>query len=572
MEGFYAFPQSSLPVDVNGDRQNEAPHLGPGNPDQATRAQEDLQDGREELLGLRFALRAQRKELSNIRQQTGMLEGVVYNQLSQLLREHGVLFPRQLEDAHERLGALRDRLGFSEVEYDQDEQRYNGLEFKYTQKEGNFIEMLSTTGRAPSMSQNIGKQMIETEYLTRHAGGARDDSDIFGEDQPRNYEPTLSIETSSDSLARKDSPAQGLPTDNLLRARLVLMKVQPHSYSGRDSSTQKTVLPALSESALPQARLDWPATIKRIDSWLRTTPAVCCSRVQKSPLKSFLSQERREDPSWWKLFVKHWNSDPEENVDLIDLENYSLTSRETPTAPASSSSANMTLQSLRVTDPNHPPNAPASVFADQQPILSPFAPPSLHTITSPSSSEPVVSDDNLATMRCADEDDIDRESQPVQLSHPETQQYGPRIEPLDSIHEPNDSPSIILGSPSNAEIGQGDNRDEAYKQIIKPNGRQRQTEFNFKPGEVKLLDTRPVDRTRSNRSKSDPGKSDTAPAHTSQVPPTLTSSQSFAESPHSTGNDPDRLQLKGCMPIHDPIVDQKKHHRSASVLVHMLSP
>jgi hypothetical protein len=560
MEDTYAFPLSSPTVIVNGGRQDELSHFGLENPDQAARAQEDLQDGREELLGLRFALRARRKELSNLRQQTGMLEGVLYNQISQFLREHGVPFPKQLEDAHKRLGTLRDRLGFSEVEYDQDEQRYNGLEFQYTQKEGNFIEMLSTTDKAPLKSQNIGQQVIETEYLTRHAGGARDDLDIVGEDKPTLYEPTLSVEASFGSQTQKDGPAQELPTDNRLRARSV--KDQPHSYSGLDSSTQKTVPSApFSESALPQARLDWPETIKRIDSWIMNT--VCCSRVQKSRLKSLLSPERQQDPSWWKLVIEHWNSDPEENVELIDLENYSLTSGESSTAPASSSSANMTLQALRVTDPNHLPNPQASVLADQQPNPRPFVPPSLHTITS-SSSNPVVSDEHFVTMRRADEDDADREFQPIQPSHPETQQCRLKNGPSGSIHEPNDSPSRILGSPSNTEIGQGENRGEAYEQIIKP-------------GDVKLSNTRLVDRTRSDRPKSAPGKLDTAPEHTGQVAPMLVSSQSSIDLEDSTRSDQDHLQVKGFMPVMSqafPVVDQKNHYRSVSVQMelYMRSP
>jgi hypothetical protein len=562
MEDTYAFPLSSPTVIVNRGRPDEVSHFGLENLDQAARAQEDLQDGREELLGLRFALRARRKELSNLRQQTGMLEGVLYNQISRFLREHSVPFPGQLEDAHKHLGALRDRLGFSEVEYDQDEQRYNGLEFKYTQKEGNFIEMLSTTDKASSMSQNIGQQVIETEYLTRHAGGARDDEDVFGEDEPRIYEPTLSVEASSGSLTQKDGPAQELPTDNPLRARSV--NDQPHSYSGLDSSTQKTVPSApFSESALPQARLDWPETIKRIDSWIMNT--VCCSRVQKSRLKSLLSPERQQDPSWWKLVIKHWNSDPGENVELNGLENYSLTSGESSTAPASSSSANMTLQALRVTDPNHLPNPHASVLADQQLNPRPFAPPSLHTVTSPSSSNPVVSDEHFVTMRRADEDDADREFQPIQPSHLETQQCRLKNGLLDSIHEPNDSPSRILGSPSNAEIGQGENRGEAYEQIIKP-------------GDVKSSDTRLVDRTRSDRPKSAPGKLDTAAEYTGQVAPMLVSSQSSVDLEDSTRSDQDHLQVKGFMPVISqvafPVVDQKNHHRSVSVQMklYMRSP
>lgn len=289
---------------------------------EAARAQEEMQDTREELLGVRFALRTRRKQLSDLRRKTGIVAGSVFDQLRQLLREHGIPVPEKLESDYHDLGALRDHLGSSEVEYDQDEQKYNGLEYKYTQREGTFIEAIMSNGTLPRKVTDA-EQRAETEALTSFAYGPKENIKIpsysdFGssiqeylETPPAavsRTEPWRMIEC-KDPVRQEDCRIN-MPLSSFTASSLPQLSPSRH----RTFQLEAPSAP-YSENALSNARLSWPDTLKRIDSWILDMTR--CSKVQKAILKTFLFREVSDDPSWWRLVEKHWNSVNYDNISPV---------------------------------------------------------------------------------------------------------------------------------------------------------------------------------------------------------------------------------------------------------------
>jgi hypothetical protein len=105
-----------------------------------------LRDIGDEVVGLRFRVAAKRKRLRDLRYQTSVKDGHVFD----LLRQHALstekTFPQSVQRALEEASALRDELGPLETEYDTIEADYNTLEWSYTDKETRFVERLVDSG------------------------------------------------------------------------------------------------------------------------------------------------------------------------------------------------------------------------------------------------------------------------------------------------------------------------------------------------------------------------------------------------------------------------------------------
>lgn len=103
---------------------------------------DELAKSREDLRGYRFRMQRERKEISNIREQTGSKEGSALNQLRNLLHRQSIAVPREIEEILEQIEALRDQLGALEAEYEDDERMYTRREIEYSEQEYDMVERL----------------------------------------------------------------------------------------------------------------------------------------------------------------------------------------------------------------------------------------------------------------------------------------------------------------------------------------------------------------------------------------------------------------------------------------------
>jgi hypothetical protein len=272
---------------------------------QAWKAQEALQDSREELLGLRFALRTKRKALTNLRRETGAAEGRVLDQIRQFLQKYGEEVPEQISIDYSSLNTLRDRLGFSEVQYDQDEQMYNDRELRYTQKEADFVEGMTNITSKSDDFRRTDYMPSEIDELTRFANGP----DTTKMSLAKMARPPPRTTTS-------DPPVSGLAGNNISTvhsagAEHVLRRAETSIMSLPDLSPALESYPnpgpsVCSDSALSQ--MPWLDARKRIDLWF--WDSLQCSALQRAMLRQYVSRDDLDESDWWSLVEAHWVSGP----------------------------------------------------------------------------------------------------------------------------------------------------------------------------------------------------------------------------------------------------------------------
>jgi hypothetical protein len=285
--------------------------------DGATQAQEDLQDAREDLLGFRFALRSRRKELTRLRQETGEVEGAIFSYIQKVFHDNRIPFSDELLKDYHRLDTLKDRLGFSEVEYDEEEQKYNGLEYEYTQKESSFIDT-RVNRISPSAPKDRYQQNYATEDLTKFAEGPNGIGahTICYSQESSNHSGLETVRHNHSNQSQDHDANGGIESLSSRRSH------DPNTIKGTSSLPQLSSLhgylahteaPSVSnsESALQYARKHWPDTLRRIDLWI--LDAIKCSPLQKAFLKNVLSEAGLNDPLWWELVLKYWSSTEYDN-------------------------------------------------------------------------------------------------------------------------------------------------------------------------------------------------------------------------------------------------------------------
>ncbi|KAF2868231.1 hypothetical protein BDV95DRAFT_610199 [Massariosphaeria phaeospora] len=272
--------------------QQETTNL-PGIDEDRLYAQQQLQDAREELLGMRFALRARRTALTGLRQSAGAAEGALLSHLRNIFRAQGIPMQEDLEKDYKSLVAMRNKLGASDVEYDEAEQKYNREEWRYTQKEGDFVESLADDGPSFEGSQRTKERLVEAESLTRFATGNEETQSRAVEDSAAQREISAILElarsASLPELQRSIGNIQSTKHDvsSMETSRLVPASLPDLTPKMDLGYRRRTPSFSNSESALSQSRRVWPEMAQRIESWVLDT-------VQSSPLKH---ERLRYDPS-----------------------------------------------------------------------------------------------------------------------------------------------------------------------------------------------------------------------------------------------------------------------------------
>ncbi|KAF2794486.1 hypothetical protein K505DRAFT_361042 [Melanomma pulvis-pyrius CBS 109.77] len=265
--------------------------------------EDQIRDARDDLLGSRFQLKDQRKEIRDLRQQTGREEGVVVSQIRKLLRERNIEFPVELETAFARVTGLRDDLGSLEGRYEEDEGKYDDMEWKYTQKEAEFVVKLTGGDDIPLVEERDAETdgLIMYGFIPGETGTLPMESQEL---RPKTIDiPTFDDQQSLEGMegfshilkqpSSSSTPRDNRPTNSYLESE----------HESRQFAEVFSPLPQVNRvTAISRAHLAWNDTKKRIDKWILGT--VNCSRYQKSIVRSMLSED---DLNW--LVTQYWNSD-----------------------------------------------------------------------------------------------------------------------------------------------------------------------------------------------------------------------------------------------------------------------
>ena len=281
----------------------------------AEQEQDDLRDARDELLGARFRLQASRKELGDLRHESGARDGHVFSMVRRLIVDRPNDLMHEFEAALEEASKLRDRLGLLEASYEEAEQRYNTMEWKYTRKESSFVGRLLPSDNFLAERSGNTKELAEMAELTRFAGPQQDLSEEAvlqtypsklrtSEDKKHGLSDVL-LETQAGELLSSTSSCK----------RSFFPRPNPTLTGSLPSpSEEKIAAPSMTESQIgpfdirrnnvtggTDTQLAWAMKSIRIDQWLRDVLAM--SPLQQAQLKAmyyldFLTDNQPTERYW----------------------------------------------------------------------------------------------------------------------------------------------------------------------------------------------------------------------------------------------------------------------------------
>lgn len=259
--------------------------------------QDELRNVRDEILGLRFLLQAQRQELHNLRIESGIKDGSVLSMLRRLLHERNVDLPQVISEAIANASSLRDQLGLAEADYEEAEAKYNSLEWKYSRKEAVFTDAILDNDLISKAMLERQKEDPETAELTRFAGVPPPSSTI-GDRVGSTYSPQAPASLKGHSLL-----SSNLDVPKLQRRLSLHSKLQ----AGCSISDQAEEVVGHKRSFSSNGK------IERIEEWL--LDIVENSRLQKAFYRAELEAQTEADmtgESWWEEVVKNWRAKNEE--------------------------------------------------------------------------------------------------------------------------------------------------------------------------------------------------------------------------------------------------------------------
>ncbi|CAN9433548.1 unnamed protein product [Alternaria alternata] len=255
---------------------------------------EQLRDFGDQVVGFRFRLAAKRKQLRDLRFQTGVKDGVVFNLLRQYLQENEIAIPTKIEDALDGASNLRDTLGPLEAEYDNDEADYNALEWSYTDKETRFVEEIVDRGfvAGGNSEQRHGHVSMphDDDVLTRLTSGHLDAlNDAMPEDLMQSEDPCGQL-IESLGLERELFDEE--------KSALRQVRILDSVHSTATSSSGHTRRDIAKDQFLSHLY----NKMRRVNAWL--IQIIEASPLQKAQLNAELGLDGDIDEDTWRKFVK----------------------------------------------------------------------------------------------------------------------------------------------------------------------------------------------------------------------------------------------------------------------------
>jgi hypothetical protein len=281
--------------------------------------QDALRDAREALLGSRYRLQVQRRELRNTREKAASQTGATFNRIRKYLLELNLDLPSEIDAALSEADLSRDDLGIQELEYEEAERAYNLEEWRYTEKETKFVDDVS--GSAPVASQRSGPFPLveEDNNILRFSYGPQDIAHIVAEADGELLPFAVfenDLQADSIDYHSEDSEGQstvsGEPSTPLEFGSIFSHESIIPEYSARttheDSQTDDNVV-------IGHYRMNWSGpsgTLQYIDKWL--LDILKTSELEKRRLKASLSLHDIQQDEWWLLVEQHWTARNADNT------------------------------------------------------------------------------------------------------------------------------------------------------------------------------------------------------------------------------------------------------------------
>ncbi|KAI0620306.1 hypothetical protein TUN199_07699 [Pyrenophora tritici-repentis] len=340
--------------------------------------QDELRDARDDLVGSRSRLHTKRRELRESREKVDTQIATALDRTTRFLAENSIELPDDIKEAISKANSMREGLIQSESELEHEEEIYNLEEWRYTQKETQFVDDLP--GQRPALHASslpiplLEMRNVDTETITQFSSGPPEPTylpahlDLTG--------PTLATTTSQYNRSQMSLNAtnknphhtytQDIRGDQ--RSEPQLDVVSEFSSSGCSPQTipqtPDTVVEAgevaqasrrRRDTTLEQDRVSWSVTHSRIDDWL--FEILSESKLEKTLLKEILLHAAFGEKRWWHLVEENWTPDTSEDIEPPTGD--TVASSGSPSEPASSTpifrpvSAN-SKANLSITDPLFP--------------------------------------------------------------------------------------------------------------------------------------------------------------------------------------------------------------------------
>lgn len=262
--------------------------------------QEDIRDAREDLLGSRFRLQVQRRELLKTREKAATQAGATFDRVRRYLIAIDVAMPDDIEISISATEQLRNDLGDQEVEYDEAEKAYNMEEWEYTQKESRFIDDMCGTTPAPNDIVKNTQPMEYPDEATRFSLGRQDIENIVAEAEGDVSHELLDIEgplRDEDELSEAPSTVAGEIHKTITGSD------GKHSTSTPDLTVDSSGSLLLAEIDPTRTQLKYAGTRRSVDEWL--LHALEQSRFEKAQFQIWFS-EHTDIEEWWSFVEHNW--------------------------------------------------------------------------------------------------------------------------------------------------------------------------------------------------------------------------------------------------------------------------
>ncbi|CAN9426029.1 unnamed protein product [Alternaria sp. RS040] len=249
---------------------------------------EKLRDSGDEVVGFRFRVAAKRKELRDMRFQTSIKDGNVFNLLRQRSHADKTPFPQSILDAVDEASALRDRLGSLEAEYDNIEAEYNALEWSHTDKETRFFEKLVDSGFVANGA--FGQRRASIQY-----------DDAFVTRLTSDHLQSLNNTIPAEVEQTEDPSGELIELMGLEKELFDQERLEPRE-DNLLNSVQSSVTSLTEEAAQRLARAQFRSLLfgkmKRVNAWL--LDIIEGSPLQKAQLNARLGFNT-DNPNGWSL-------------------------------------------------------------------------------------------------------------------------------------------------------------------------------------------------------------------------------------------------------------------------------
>jgi hypothetical protein len=267
--------------------------------------QEDLRDARDDLLGSRFRLRTQRRDLRTTREKTVSRVGGAFDIMRRYFLSNGVDVPDELQTAWTEVDAVRDELGEKEINYEAAEQAYDKEEREYTEKEGLFVDDLSASDSMPTVPVQPAPPADYLDGLTRFSFGPSDVELVPAMPEDLILPPPPTYLTTPEF-------ASGSPTGTPVFEATRHVTPRKHNSvlrSGDATPTQQTPYTGrvMGADGCSHALVKWSDTRNQIEEWM--LQSLKSSPLQIRWLKSLVPQGEMSDEDWWQLVDRYWHSD-----------------------------------------------------------------------------------------------------------------------------------------------------------------------------------------------------------------------------------------------------------------------